>query len=92
VTSIPGLLTGMSRAVSSSGACYHALHGPCSGYAHHIAADARGRVWAAANNGGTERRIALIVGNNEYHFVAGLNNAVADARAMKRDWRRGASK
>lgn len=44
-----------------------------------------GAVWAAANNGGTERRIALIVGNNEYHFVAGLNNAVADARAMKRE-------
>jgi uncharacterized caspase-like protein len=44
-----------------------------------------GAVWAAANNGGTERRIALIVGNNEYQHVAGLNNAVADARAMKRE-------
>ena len=44
-----------------------------------------GAVWAAANNGGTERRIALIVGNNEYQYVPALNNAVADARAMKRE-------
>jgi Caspase domain len=43
-----------------------------------------GAVWAAANSGG-ERRIALIVGNNEYRYVTGLNNAVADARAMKRE-------
>src|SRR5580698_9317378 len=38
----------------------------------------------AADRGGTERRVALIVGNNEYRYVTGLNNAVADARAMKR--------
>jgi len=39
----------------------------------------------AADRGGTpERRVALIIGNNEYRYVTGLNNAVADARAMKR--------
>jgi len=40
---------------------------------------------AAAPSSGGERRIALIIGNNEYRYVTGLNNAVADARAMKRE-------
>src|SRR5450631_1789009 len=34
---------------------------------------------------GGERRIALVIGNNDYRFVTSLENAVADARAMKRE-------
>ncbi len=45
-----------------------------------------GTAYAAPVTGGNgERRIALIIGNNEYRYVSGLNNAVADARAMKRE-------
>jgi uncharacterized caspase-like protein len=40
---------------------------------------------AGHDDGASERRIALIIGNNEYRYVSGLNNAVADARAMKRE-------
>jgi hypothetical protein len=40
---------------------------------------------AAARGGPAERRVALIIGNDEYRYVTGLNNAVADARAMKRE-------
>jgi hypothetical protein len=39
---------------------------------------------APAGKGG-ERRIALIIGNNDYRFVTTLGNAVADARALKRE-------
>jgi hypothetical protein len=34
---------------------------------------------------GGERRIALVIGNNDYKYVTTLGNAVADARAMKRE-------
>jgi Caspase domain len=34
---------------------------------------------------GGERRIALVIGNNDYKNVTSLGNAVADARAMKRE-------
>jgi len=34
---------------------------------------------------GGERRIALVIGNNDYKYVTSLGNAVADARAMKRE-------
>ena len=44
-----------------------------------------GSLQAAGHSSGTERRVALIIGNNEYRYVTGLNNAVADARAMKRE-------
>ncbi len=43
-----------------------------------------GSTQAADRGGAAERRVALIIGNNEYRYVTGLNNAVADARAMKR--------
>jgi hypothetical protein len=43
-----------------------------------------GTTEAADRGGSAERRVALIIGNNEYRYVTGLNNAVADARAMKR--------
>jgi Caspase domain len=32
-----------------------------------------------------ERRVALVIGNNDYQYVPTLANAVADARAMKRE-------
>jgi hypothetical protein len=44
-----------------------------------------GPAQAASHGGSTERRVALVIGNNEYRYVTGLNNAVADARAMKRE-------
>jgi caspase domain-containing protein len=44
-----------------------------------------GPTQAAGPGSNAERRIALIIGNNEYRYVTGLNNAVADARAMKRE-------
>jgi caspase domain-containing protein len=44
-----------------------------------------GSTRAAGRGSNAERRIALIIGNNEYRYVTGLNNAVADARAMKRE-------
>src|SRR5882762_3915445 len=34
---------------------------------------------------GGERRIALVIGNNDYKYVTSLGNALADARAMKRE-------
>ena len=33
----------------------------------------------------SERRIALVIGNNNYLFASSLENAIADARAMKRE-------
>src|SRR5580692_670914 len=44
-----------------------------------------GSTQAAGPGGNAERRIALVIGNNEYRYVTGLSNAVADARAMKRE-------
>ena len=44
-----------------------------------------GSTQAASPGSNAERRVALIIGNNEYRYVTGLNNAVADARAMKRE-------
>jgi hypothetical protein len=44
-----------------------------------------GSTQAAGAGGNAERRIALVIGNNDYRYVTGLNNAVADARAMKRE-------
>jgi len=40
-----------------------------------------GPTQAAGPGGNAERRIALVIGNNEYRYVTGLSNAVADARA-----------
>jgi hypothetical protein len=34
---------------------------------------------------GDERRVALVIGNNAYQYATTLANAVADARAMKRE-------
>jgi len=39
----------------------------------------------AANESRAERRVALVIGNNDYQHAKKLDNAVADAQAFRRE-------